>query len=71
LDVLSTPVPCRSSPERWWATPATPAGESAQAEAVAGCMECAVRVECVAYAVAATERFGVWGGLRPADRRPR
>jgi WhiB family redox-sensing transcriptional regulator len=33
------------------------------------CMECAVRVECLEYALRRREPEGVWGGLTPTERR--
>lgn len=33
------------------------------------CAECPVRAECLAYALENDERFGIWGGLSPRDRR--
>ncbi|MFH5822275.1 WhiB family transcriptional regulator [Georgenia sp. AZ-5] len=38
-------------------------------EAKAACWSCAVRVECLAAALEAGERFGIWGALDPAERR--
>jgi WhiB family transcriptional regulator, redox-sensing transcriptional regulator len=32
------------------------------------CLRCPVLGECTAYALAADERYGVWGGLTPAER---
>lgn len=32
------------------------------------CAICPVRPECLAYAVVADERFGIWGGLNRAER---
>jgi WhiB family transcriptional regulator, redox-sensing transcriptional regulator len=32
------------------------------------CGQCPVRVQCLAYAVAADEEFGIWGGLNRAER---
>ena len=32
------------------------------------CASCPVRRECADYALAADERYGVWGGLAPAER---
>lgn len=37
-------------------------------DAKAVCRECPVRAECLDYALAHGERFGVWGGLTPYDR---
>ena len=33
------------------------------------CSGCEVRAECLDYALAADERFGVWGGLSERERR--
>lgn len=34
------------------------------------CLSCEVRAECLEYALAHDERFGVWGGLTETERRP-
>jgi WhiB family redox-sensing transcriptional regulator len=34
------------------------------------CEGCPVRAECLEYAVARNERFGVWGGRSERERRP-
>lgn len=33
------------------------------------CAECTVRTECLEYALANDERFGIWGGLSERERR--
>ncbi len=33
------------------------------------CTSCEVRVECLDYALANDERFGIWGGLSERERR--
>ena len=33
------------------------------------CAECAVRVECLEYALEHDERFGIWGGMSERERR--
>ncbi|MDF2708148.1 MAG: transcription factor WhiB [Nonomuraea muscovyensis] len=33
------------------------------------CMACPIRVECLDYALAHEERFGVWGGASEKERR--
>ncbi|MGV0625021.1 WhiB family transcriptional regulator [Mycolicibacter minnesotensis] len=33
------------------------------------CQRCAVRSECLDYALAHDERFGIWGGLSERERR--
>lgn len=61
-------IPCRADPAAWWPdrknlnSPATNA-------AVMACEGCPARDACLAYALAADEREGVWGGLLPDERR--
>ncbi|NBO45627.1 MAG: WhiB family transcriptional regulator [Actinobacteria bacterium] len=38
-------------------------------EAKRVCSACSVRVECLEYALATDERFGIWGGLSERERR--
>jgi WhiB family redox-sensing transcriptional regulator len=38
-------------------------------EAKRVCMSCEVRAECLSYALANDERFGIWGGLSERERR--
>lgn len=38
-------------------------------EAKRVCLSCEVRVECLEYALAQDERFGIWGGLSERERR--
>lgn len=33
------------------------------------CASCPVRIECLDYALAHDERFGIWGGLSERERR--
>ena len=33
------------------------------------CHDCEVEADCLGYALANDERFGIWGGLSPAERR--
>lgn len=33
------------------------------------CTSCAVREECLEYALANDERFGIWGGMSERERR--
>ena len=40
-----------------------------EAAAKAVCARCPVRRECLDYAIAAGERYGIWGGLNPQERR--
>jgi WhiB family redox-sensing transcriptional regulator len=38
-------------------------------EAKKVCASCEVRVECLEFALANDERFGIWGGLSERERR--
>mgnify|MGYP002737197095 FL=1 len=38
-------------------------------EAKRVCLSCEVRGECLEYALANDERFGIWGGLSERERR--
>jgi WhiB family redox-sensing transcriptional regulator len=38
-------------------------------EAKAVCRSCEVRVDCLEYALAHGEKFGIWGGLSERERR--
>jgi WhiB family redox-sensing transcriptional regulator len=38
-------------------------------EAKKVCQRCEVRAECLEYALANDERFGIWGGLSERERR--
>ena len=38
-------------------------------EAKRVCLSCEVRSECLDYALAHDERFGIWGGLSERERR--
>jgi WhiB family transcriptional regulator, redox-sensing transcriptional regulator len=33
------------------------------------CLNCEVKVDCLSYALANDERFGIWGGLSERERR--
>ena len=40
-----------------------------EAAAKAVCGRCAVRADCLDYAIEAGERYGIWGGLNAQERR--
>jgi WhiB family transcriptional regulator, redox-sensing transcriptional regulator len=46
-----------------------PSGYDPAIEARAICAACPARGQCLAYAITADERFGIWGGLDPRQRR--
>lgn len=62
------PTPCQTSdPDMWFAN----TSRTKTAEAVNLCrVKCPVRDLCLAYAMAADERFGVWGGQESGDGKP-
>ena len=67
LDRVGT-VPCQcGDPEAWWPPARKPF--HAALRAVAACHGCAAQDACLAYALAADERFGIWGGTLPDERR--
>ncbi len=62
LEVAVTPCQAVDDAEAWW-------DPDRYEEACEGCVPCPARVPCLAYAMAAGERHGVWGGLSPEGRR--
>ena len=51
-----------------WPEPFFPAdGNDFDAKQI--CSSCEVRTECLDYALARNERFGIWGGLSERERR--
>ena len=42
-----------------------------EARAVAVCKSCPVQAECLAYALANDERYGVWAGMTPTELNAR
>lgn len=59
LAELGRPPACAEAPKMWWSK------RPIDVEyAIEACMACPVFEECRAYAVAAGEREGVWGGSR-------
>ena len=62
---LHGPAPCELEPEAWWPAPS----QGIDALAVRICAGCPGQAEGLAYAEAAGERHGVWGGTTPEGRR--
>lgn len=54
----------QADPEAWF-----PEKGGSTREAKKICLDCPVRAECLEYALANEERFGVWGGLSERERR--
>jgi WhiB family redox-sensing transcriptional regulator len=62
-------VPCRAgNPDDWWPDKKQLDGRATLAAADA-CRSCRARAACLDYALAADERFGIWAGLLPEERR--
>jgi WhiB family transcriptional regulator, redox-sensing transcriptional regulator len=53
-----------TDPELFFPDSRSPANEAKEI-----CASCPVRPECLEYALAAAEEFGVWGGLTEKERR--
>jgi WhiB family transcriptional regulator, redox-sensing transcriptional regulator len=53
-------------PERNWWFPEDPDHDAARAVAI--CMACPVRAECLNYAITTDQSEGVWGGTTPSQR---
>jgi|tagenome__1003787_1003787.scaffolds.fasta_scaffold19761782_1 hypothetical protein len=62
-------VPCQESDVAAWWPDARDLHSRTTHGAIAGCRRCPARLACAEYAVAADERFGVWGATTPQDRR--
>ena len=63
------PVACQTSDaEAWWPERKEVDGLPARM-AVAACHQCPASGACLDYALAADERFGIWGGTTPDERR--
>src|SRR3954447_23011384 len=63
-------VPCRTTDDfsAWWPDKRV-LGSLATHAAVDACRRCPLRHPCAQYAIAADERFGIWGGTSPEERR--
>jgi WhiB family redox-sensing transcriptional regulator len=57
-------VCAQADPEAWYPEQG---GSTVPAKRI--CLACPVAAECLAYALAHQERFGVWGGLSPRERQ--
>lgn len=58
-------VCAQADPDEWFQEKG---GSTKVAKSV--CARCPVKAECLEYALARDERFGVWGGLSERERRP-
>lgn len=58
---------CADQPPEWFFPERGARHEYAKAIKV--CKECAVRAECLAYALERNEQHGMWGGKTPEERQ--
>lgn len=65
------PTPCQTSaiPDAWDADPASVASMALADDAKGLCASCPCRAQCLAAALEGDERYGIWGGRTPAERR--
>jgi len=66
------PAPCEdpATVDAWWAEGTSPASLKRIEEARYGCRRCPVAGECLTYALAADERYGVWEARHPTSVVP-
>ena len=63
------PVACQTEDaSAWWPDRYAVKGPAVK-QAVASCGTCSAAQACLSYAVAADERYGIWGGTLPEERR--
>jgi hypothetical protein len=63
------PVPCQTTDaEAWWPDGRDAHGRAART-AVDACRRCDAAGPCLAYALAADHRYGIWGATLPEERR--
>lgn len=63
-EFLTRGLCAQTDPEAFFPNKGQPSKQAKQI-----CQGCDVRAECLAYALARDERFGVWGGLSERERR--
>jgi Transcription factor WhiB len=62
-------VPCKESDAAAWWPDRRDLTSPATQGAIAACRRCPLQRPCAEYAIAADERFGVWGATLPPERR--
>lgn len=71
LSAQATPPECTELPATYFFADELdddePFGRSERAIAVSACKRCPIKRECAEYAITTNQRFGVWGGLVPAQ----
>jgi WhiB family redox-sensing transcriptional regulator len=59
----------RADPEMFFPAAHDIVGEVRAEKAKSVCARCPVKAQCLAYALATGQKFGVWGGTTEEDRR--
>jgi WhiB family transcriptional regulator, redox-sensing transcriptional regulator len=59
-----------AEPELFFPISTTGPAEREVAQARALCHRCAVRTQCLEYALETKQAYGIWGGLTAEERRP-
>ena len=59
---------CRTTDPEVWFPEQGDGSKGSVRQAKKWCKECPVQMECLAYAVANREAFGIWGGLTVEER---
>lgn len=71
IDEWDGHLPCQSSPEHFF--PTSENGSSASyfdiGMAKEACQTCPIVADCLEYAIAAREDYGIWGGTTPVERK--
>ena len=64
-------TPCQSAPDAFFPEDADNTMVEAEQRRIAKalCSECPIKAECLAYALAVNEQFGIWGGMTLYQRR--
>jgi Transcription factor WhiB len=62
-------VPCRTGDAAAWWPDARQVHSPPTRAALDACRRCPAAAPCLAYAMAADERYGIWGGTTPDERR--
>ncbi len=70
-DEVRTPCQTSPTPQAWDYDSTVVLSMRLAKMAVAVCWSCPVRQVCLDHAIAAGERYGIWGGLTPAERDER
>lgn len=66
---VEAPVPCETYPDAFFPEDMGKAENQARELARSLCQTCPLRLQCLEYALAANEPFGIWGGFTFRERQ--